>query len=515
MKRFVRVATIALGLFVLLILAVSFFVDANSFRPMLESQLTAALGRPVHVRDLKLAPLSGGVTASDLTIADDPAFRKDAFLNAKSLRVDVAIMPLIISRKLNITGITIERPEIVLVQNASGAWNFSTLGVKSSPPPAASQATQSSGMELSVKSVKITDGRVSLASKALHDVTISMHDFSADSPFTLSISAKADGGGEFNLEGKAGPMGRADAARVPFRASINIKQFALNSGDVAGILSATGQVNSDGAAVDFVGHFQADKLKLAPGASRAKRAIKLDCAIRHDLARRTGTVLKGAIQIGKAAASLTGAYDLHGETATIGMQLNGVGMPLEELEAMLPAFNFSLPNGSSIKGGTATLHMSADGATDRLVTAGNLSIDNAHLVGFDLGAKLSTIERLAGIKAGPDTEIKLLSADVKSSPAGTSVANLKLLAPAVGALTGDGTISPRQELDFRMHATLHTGGVVLAALGAKGDTGVPFSIQGTTSNPIFKPDVKGMVTSRVKSETMNKAKGLLHGLIHK
>ena len=53
------------------------------------------------------------------------------------------------------------------------------------------------------------------------------------------------------------------------------------------------------------------------------------------------------------------------------------------------------------------------------------------------------------------------------------------------------------------------------AAEAKGDTGVPFSIQGTTSNPVFKPDVKGLVTNRLKSTGVTKAKGLLHGLLHK
>ena len=57
-----------------------------------------------------------------------------------------------------------------------------------------------------------------------------------------------------------------------------------------------------------------------------------------------------------------------------------------------------------------------------------------------------------------------------------------------------------------MHATLHTGGVV---------TGARSRCQGTTSNPVFKPDVKGMVSNRLKSAGATKAKGLLHGLLGK
>lgn len=515
MKRIVRVAAVVLGLMVLLILGLSLFVDANRFRPMLESQLTAALGRQVHVGDLKLALLSGGVTASDLSIADDPAFRHDAFLAAKSLRVGVELMPLIFSRRLNITGLTIERPEIVLMRNAAG-WNFASLGTKpaAAKAPAGVDAGSAAGLDLSVKSVKIAAGRLTVGSTVLQDVTISMQDFSATSAFPFSIAAKTESSADLKIEGKAGPIA-ADASRTPFSATIGINRFDLTVPGMTGLLSVDGSVKSDGAAVDFAGQFTADKLKLAAGASPARRAVKFDCAIRHDLVKRTGVIAKGDVKIGAAAASLTGAYDLRHETPVVNVKLAGNQMPLEELEAMMPAFNLSLPKGSSIKGGSVTLHMAADGATDRLLSGGTLSVANAHLVGFDLGAKMSTVERLAGIKSGPDTVIQVLSADVKSSPAGTNIDHLKLVAPAVGDLTGDGSISPRQELDFRMQATLHTGGAVLAALGAKGDAAVPFSIQGTTSNPVFKPDVKGIVSGKLKSAGAAKAKGLLHGLLGK
>jgi AsmA protein len=510
MKRIARASAIVLSLTVLLIFGLALFVDANRFRPMLESQLAAALGRQVHVGDLKLSLISGGVTASDLTIGDDPAFRKDAFLRARSLRVGVEMMPLIFSRKLHVTGVTIEHPEIVLAQNADGDWNTSTLGATAAP-----KASPDAGLDLSIKSIRISEGRLTVGPKVLDAVSIEVKDFSSTSAFPFVILAKAEGGGDLKIDGKAGPLHSADAARTPFSANISLTRFDLTWPGIAGLLSVEGDVKSDGNSLDFTGHLSADKLKLAPGAAAARRSVKLQCALRHDLTKRTGTIQKGDLQIGKAAAGLTGSYDLRGEAPVIDVKLIGNKMPIDELEAMLPAFNVSLPSGSSIKGGSITVHVSAAGPTDRLVSGGNLTIENTRLEGFDLGAKMSTIERLAGIKSGPNTEIQLLSADVKSSPAGTNIDHLKLVAPAVGELTGDGTISPRQELDFKMHATLHTGGVVLAALGAKGDTAIPFSIQGTASNPVFKPDVKGMVSTRLKTAGTTKAKGLIRGLLHK
>src|SRR5260221_7849196 len=63
-------------------------------------------------------------------------------------------------------------------------------------------------------------------------------------------------------------------------------------------------------------------------------------------------------------------------------------------------------------------------------------------------------------------------------------------------ITGAGTISPAGALDFKMIANLHggmVGGVTkMAALGGNKDSGIPFSITGTTTNPSFVPDVAGV-----------------------
>jgi len=50
-----------------------------------------------------------------------------------------------------------------------------------------------------------------------------------------------------------------------------------------------------------------------------------------------------------------------------------------------------------------------------------------------------------------------------------------------------------------MRVTLHTSGAAMAAIGHKGDTSVPFFVQGTSSNPAFRPDMKGIASGEVKS----------------
>ena len=50
-----------------------------------------------------------------------------------------------------------------------------------------------------------------------------------------------------------------------------------------------------------------------------------------------GTVTQGDISIGKAQAHLTGTFKSEGETEVVNLKLNGPSMPVDALEAMLPA----------------------------------------------------------------------------------------------------------------------------------------------------------------------------------
>src|SRR3954471_15040650 len=141
MKRVLKIVAIIVALLIVLVIAIPFFIDANTFRPKLESELTDALGRQVKVGNISLSLLSGGVTADNISIADDPQFSKSAFVQAKSLKVGVEMIPLLFSRTLNVTNLTLDQPQINLVKSENGdKWNFSSLGGKNPSAPTNTQA---------------------------------------------------------------------------------------------------------------------------------------------------------------------------------------------------------------------------------------------------------------------------------------------------------------------------------------------------------------------------------------
>jgi uncharacterized protein involved in outer membrane biogenesis len=74
-------------LLLLAVLLVPLFVNANTFRSTLETQLSDALGRKVTLGNLSFSVFSGGLVADNISIADDPAFSSKPFLQAKSLHI--------------------------------------------------------------------------------------------------------------------------------------------------------------------------------------------------------------------------------------------------------------------------------------------------------------------------------------------------------------------------------------------------------------------------------------------
>jgi AsmA protein len=96
---------------------------------------------------------------------------------------------------------------------------------------------------------------------------------------------------------------------------------------------------------------------------------------------------------------------------------------------------------------------------------------------------------------------------VRVEPAGTHAQDLKVVVQGIGTITGDANVSSGGQLNCKMVAHLSgaMGGVTqIAALplggGQKGGDsgGIPFSITGTTSNPVFVPDVAGMAGGLAK-----------------
>lgn len=513
-----KIVGIVVGVLILLVIALPLFVNVNNFRPEIESNLSSALGRQVKVGDLSLSILSGSVKADHLTIADDPKFSNSPFIQAKALAVGAELLPLILSKKLNVTKIVIDHPEIFLLRNKEGVWNFSSIGGQTTGTPAQpAKATTSSNStsNITIAKLDVNDGTVTVGSSTgkrkpivYNKVNITMRDFSFTNSFPVTASVELPSGGSLKIDGKAGPINPADAALTPVEAKINMSKLDLAQSalvdptlGITGTADFDGTLTSDGHIAKASGTLKASSLKLVPAGKPAEVPVTLTFAVEHDLKNETGKIDQGDINAGKASAKLVGTYNMKGETTAIQTKLAGHDMPVDDVEKLLPAFGVVLPSGSQLKGGNISAEISSNGPLDKLVSTGWVKMNNTALAGFNLGSKLGALSSLTGKQpsTGNDTQIQTLSSDVRYAPDGTRLDKINLVIPSLGTVTGSGTISPSNQLNFKLVANLSgaAGGLSqVAGMGSGG--GIPINVTGTTSNPSFLPDMKGVMNSKLK-----------------
>jgi AsmA protein len=271
-KRYLRIGGIALGTLILILILLPLFINVNSFRPKIESEASTALGRQVTVGNLSLSIFSGSVGAENIVIADDPAFGKSPFVTAKSLKIGVELMPLIFSKQLNVTEITLNEPQITLLKAANGVWNFSSIGrasTKTEPEKAAgAKPTNFSVAKLNVSNGKLSVGNVnSTAKPATYDnVNVTATNFSFASQFPFQLTAQLPGGGDAAISGKAGPINAEDAAKTPLESAVKVNNMSIAAlgidpaGGIAGLANFDATLNSNGSQAKAVGELTGKQL---------------------------------------------------------------------------------------------------------------------------------------------------------------------------------------------------------------------------------------------------------------
>ena len=284
------------------------------------------------------------------------------------------------------------------------------------------------------------------------------------------------------------------------------------SDGVAGIADLTASASQKGNAVHLEGKASAHDWKVATAGMPVKQPVEFEFAVDHDRSRQAGSLTKGDVHIGKALATITGQYDLRGDSPVIDVSLSAPSLPGSELAPVLPALDVVLPAGTSLSGGTIMANLKADGPLDRLTTTGTLGLDNVSLDNFDLASKLRVLETLAGLKPSPRTEIQTLRTNVNATPEMMTLDGIHVVAPSIGELTGSGTISPSHALDFKMTLAMTKSGGLIPVLDSVGS--VPFTVGGTAQDPKFAANVAAIAAGRA-SKILQKnpaAQSILQGI---
>lgn len=703
MGKLGRTVLIGIGALVLLlvvvVLALPMFLNTDSFRTRIETEMSKSLGRKVTLGKVSLAIWRGGLVAENAIVADDPAFSTQPFLQASSVKIGVEVLPLILHREIHVRGFDLDAPKISLLRGANGMWNYSSIGGAKSETPSNDQ--NSMIPNLTVGHVTVTNGQLmvgsgpgvtgtsALPSRVYDQLNLDVKDFSFSKSFPFTATAHLPGGATVDIKGTAGPVNQQDASLTPFSAhlemkhldplaagfvdassgltgtidgitvdanwsgqqlhvnqllldaprltlvktntppkaktaapddkegsdmlkTISVDDLELKNGTITmktagqagnpavyqnlnakvtnfspksvapftasaqlpggGSLQASGKAGplneddgmltpmdaqvslkhldlatsgviapdagiggvanldahaiSNGQMLNANGTAHVDGLRLAKNGSPSGKPVDLKFALTQNMQAMTGQVQQAMITVGRTAVNIAGTYQTSGPTTAINLKVAGNAMPIDELEAFLPALGVHLPTGSRLQGGTMTTALNVTGSTANPVISGPVKLENTQLAGFDLGSKLGPITQLTGTKTGSVTQVKSLSMNVHVAGGAVRTDNIALNMPALGTATGAGTVSDGGGLNYNvvLKPTILSGGGAAATNaapaaggggiagqimgmipgGAAGGTfaklsggalkgGIPVAIGGTTSNPTFMPNMKGLI----------------------
>jgi len=339
------------------------------------------------------------------------------------------------------------------------------------------------------------------------------HAFSLTSQFPFDLSAALPHRGALSISGHVGPIDRDDATNSPADAQISAKDvdpvtlglFDRNDG-LSLLANIDMHTASDGQTLTTSGTVHIRNLKLRKE-SAALKALDFTYSGTHRLKENSGQIEEATATIGRAVIHVTGKYQL----PLLNLKLAGQRLPIDEIQPVMTAAAVRLPNDSVLQGGTLSMNLSITCHAKSLVITGPLELDNSRLVGFDVSSHIHGIAALSGLKTGDTTDFDKLHVNVRVANAGVVADDIDAVIPDVGELTGSGTVSPADQLDFNLVVKVASAkgigkigvGLITKLNGSDGSqgnaSGVPLRITGTPDDPSITADIGGIVHKKIKS----------------
>jgi AsmA family len=188
--------------------------DSDQYLPKLTQKASLVLGRPVSVEHVGLGLSSRGITfdAWPLVIADDPDFTSQPFIKIDRVRISLDLRSLVLERKVQITDILLQSPQIHFIRSREGNINARNISQVIQPAQEnrdvsrLSNGPQSGRLPFPVKSPKggvfasrviIQDASISFIDQNqampldvwLRHINVTLNDLSLSKPIQISFTA--------------------------------------------------------------------------------------------------------------------------------------------------------------------------------------------------------------------------------------------------------------------------------------------------------------------------------------
>jgi AsmA protein len=484
MKRTAIVGGVVLLALAGVVLALPFIIDVNRYRGQLQTAIQERVGREVTLGRMAISLLPLGLRVEDAVIGDDPAFGTERpFARVEELYVSPRFFPLL-RGQFELRSVELRRPEIELVRNADGVWNFATLGgPDGAGAPAGAEGSSSSFV---LNHLAITSGRVALTDgqrgRSVYDnIDLEIEDYAADRPFTLALGATLPGEGtqRLSLSGRAGPVAQDAIAMTPFDGRLELDDVSI--GGVQQFLQlealeGTDAIISGGADLQNREGLMSGSGSLRLDDARARGVeigypIGAEFDLSHDTGAERLTVEKGTLRLGDTPLSLTGTVDLQPQTPVLDVHVTAADASLAEAARLASAFGVAFGAGTDVAG-RLNADVRARGPADRPALDGNVRLRDVSISGADIPQPVRT--------AAVDVALTPQEIRTNEFTAGTGGTSLGV------RVTVRQYTTPTPVLDARVHTTDADLGEVLNVARAWGAE----AAEGTTATGRLTVDVR-------------------------
>ncbi|MBI1922376.1 MAG: AsmA family protein [Geobacter sp.] len=222
-KKIAKIAAIVAGVVVAIIVAfailVKVLISPEMVRKTVLPRVAAAINRQVSLGDVSIS-IFRGIRLKDLEVKEKDG---TSFLKAGDVRLSYQFWPLL-SGRVVVDEVGLERPEIRIVRNSDGTFNFSDMIKKKEQP---TEAPKEKGqINLAVAEVSVKDGKVALDDRKgvagapfameISGIEVSASDVSMDREFPFKFKAALPGA-DVELSGKASQVAKAPAIDADFQ----------------------------------------------------------------------------------------------------------------------------------------------------------------------------------------------------------------------------------------------------------------------------------------------------------
>jgi len=201
-RKLATIFAIVIGILVLLsggaLLLVKLLVTPEMLRKSVLPRVEKVVQRRIEMDDAKIG-LFSGIVLKGVKIYEKDG--KQPFVSFAEARLHYQLLPLL-SRRVVVDEVVLDTPEITIVRNLDGSFNFSDLlRKKQTETPTAEK--EKTPFTFAVSKVEVTDGQVLYDERKglfsspftynLQDVSIKINNLTPDQPFPLEFEAAAPG----------------------------------------------------------------------------------------------------------------------------------------------------------------------------------------------------------------------------------------------------------------------------------------------------------------------------------